>query len=157
LPDGAKTKDLSAFVAAHPEAIVLKRSWDYGGRSVFLSEDFADADEKTRAKLAEATGRAISGWRDMVDFCIADAKGPWIAQARVHPARQRHCRVVDGEPVWSDLVTDVSAFSGAGAAFHPTGLTARAASGPVVNIVSGGGMAPIVSLESGLLYQSARG
>lgn len=144
LPDGTRTNDLAAFVTAHPGSIVLKRSWDYGGRSVFLSDDFDGADEKTRVKLKEATGREIASWSEMVAFTLTDDKGPWIAQTRVHPARHTHLRVVDGAPVKADLVTDVSAFTGAGAAFHPSGLTARAASGPIVNIVAGGGMAPIL-------------
>ncbi len=142
LPDGSASGDLPAWVAAHPEALILKRSWDYGGRSVFLSEDFETPEELARLKAV--TGADIHSWRDLVRFAERDPQGLWIAQTRIRPKRERHLRVVDGKPIWADLVTDVSAFSGAGASFHPAGLTARAAGGAVVNIVSGGGMAPIL-------------
>ena len=142
LPDGTPSSDLPAWAASHGAELILKRSWDYGGRSVFLSEDFETADDL--ARLKNVTGEALATWGDLVRFAQRDPQGLWIVQTRIHPPKHRHLRVVAGEPVWADLVTDVSAFSGAGAAFFPNGQTARAAGGAVVNIVSGGGMAPIV-------------
>jgi hypothetical protein len=141
-PSGKRIADIAAFASASPQEVILKRSWDYGGRSVFLAEDFEEA--KGLARLQGLAGRPIRKWADLVKFAASDPSGLWIVQQRIRPPRRRHLRVVEGQPSWGDLVTDVSAFSGAGAKFHPSGLTSRAAGGPVVNIVSGGGMAPII-------------
>lgn len=141
-PTGSRLADLPAFVAANPSALILKRSWDYGGRSVFLEEDFADGSSTERVEAA--TGRELRSWRELVSFAATDPSGDWIVQSRVRPARRPHLRVAAGAPVREDLVTDVSAFTAHGGSFTPSGLTARAASGLVVNIVSGGGMAPII-------------
>ncbi len=140
-PDGGALADLPAFVAANAPDLVLKRSWDYGGRSVFLAEDFEGG---STARVEAATGRAIASWADLVAFAAHDPQGDWIVQERVRPKRERHLRVVDGKPAWAELFTDVSAFSGHGAAFAPSGLTCRASGSVIVNIVSGGGMAPII-------------
>lgn len=142
-PDGSRLTDLVAFVAANPSSLILKRSWDYGGRSVFLEEDFREGTT-SGAKIEAAIGRPILSWNDLVQFAAQDPSGDWIAQTRVVPVKQRHLRVAAGEPVWGDLVTDVSAFTAHEGSFTPSGLTARAAGGLVVNIVSGGGMAPIL-------------
>lgn len=140
-PAGSRLADLPAFVAANPGAVILKRSWDYGGRSVFLEEDFSAG---SNARIEAATGRPLASWRDLVRFASTDPSGDWIVQSRVRPKKQRHLRVADGRAEWGELVTDVSAFTAHGGAFSPSGLTARAAGGLVVNIVSGGGMAPIL-------------
>lgn len=142
-PDGARLADLPAFVAANPSAVILKRSWDYGGRSVFLEEDFGRGSSAT-ARVEAATGRTLGSWDELVRFAATDPSGDWIVQSRVRPKKRRHLRVADGRPEWGELVTDVSAFTAHGGTFAPSGLTARAAGGLVVNIVSGGGMAPII-------------
>lgn len=142
-PEGAKLRDLVGFVAANPSSLILKRSWDYGGRSVFLEEDFREG-AGTGAKIEAATGKPIRSWEELVTFAAHDPSGDWIAQARVRPVKKRHLRVADGTPAWGDLVTDVSAFSAHGGTFAPSGLTARASAGLIVNIVMGGGMAPIL-------------
>lgn len=143
-PDGSRVADLPAFVASNAKDLILKRSWDYGGRSVFLAEDF---ESGSSARIQAATGRALSSWEDLVRFAAHDPAGDWIVQERVRPPRARHLRVVNGKPEWAELFTDVSAFTGHGAAFAPSGLTCRASSSVIVNIVSGGGMAPILSNE----------
>ena len=159
-PDGSAVSDLVAFAEAHPAELILKRSWDYGGRSVFMEEDFAGASGRSPrhaarsaregtagARLQEATGRTLSSWSELVRFAATDPSGDWIVQRRVRPVRRRHLRVVAGKPVWEDLVTDVSAFCGHGGGFAPSGLTARASGSLVVNIVMGGGMAPIIPAD----------
>ena len=142
-PDGSTLTDLPAFVAANPAAVILKRSWDYGGRSVFLVEDFAEGAAST-ARIEAATGRPLASWEELVTFATTDPTGDWIVQSRVRPKKRMHLRVADGRAEWGELVTDVSAFTAHGGTFSPSGLTARAAGGLVVNIVSGGGMAPIL-------------
>lgn len=143
-PDGSRLSDLPAFVSANPAAVILKRSWDYGGRSVFLEEDFSPGTGGFSARIEAATGRPLRSWDELVRFASRDPSGDWIVQSRVFPKKRRHLRVVNGRPEWGELVTDVSAFTAHGGTFTPSGLTARGASGLVVNIVSGGGMAPIV-------------
>lgn len=142
-PEGERLASLPDWVAAHPALLILKRSWDYGGRSVFMAEDL-ESDRGT-GRMQESTGRHFESWEALVRFAAADPQGDWIVQQRIHPARARHLRVVDGNPEWSELVTDLSAFTAHGAAFVPDGLTCRASASPIVNIVSGGGMAPILA------------
>lgn len=142
--EGEDLGDLPAYAIANGDRVILKRSWDYGGRSVFLKEDLDSDSETGPTRIAAATGAQIETWKDLVRFAATDPAGDWIVQERIRPMRRRHLRVVDGRAEWGELVTDVSAFTGAGASFAPGGLTARAAGGAVVNIVSGGGMAPII-------------
>lgn len=141
-PDGEAIPDLVAWSAANAGALVLKRSWEYGGRGVFLAEDFRE--RAIAERLSALVGRPIEDWGSLVRFAAADTTDCWIVQRRIRPARRRHLRAAASGPVWEELITDVSAFAGHGASFAPTGQTARASASPVVNIVSGGGMAPIV-------------
>jgi len=125
------TRRLDAALAprllAERDKWVLKRSWDYGGKSVHLGAELAP-DE----------------WARAVDAALADRRGGgFVAQERIFAARLPATRVAPGGVTRSDLYRDVSTYAGLGPC-APSGSVVRAAASPVVNILGGGGLAPVL-------------
>src|SRR3954465_9746403 len=56
-PNGEAIDDLAAWVRAHARQLVLKRSWDYGGKGVYLGNELAEG-AATEARLRTLLGRA---------------------------------------------------------------------------------------------------
>jgi hypothetical protein len=118
---------LAPRVVAERERFVLKRSWDYGGKSVFLGAETAPAD-----------------WRRAVEACTADARGGgFVAQERIFAQRRPATRVTPEGATRGDLYRDLSTYCGLGPS-RPDGSVVRAAASPIVNILGGGGLAPVV-------------
>ncbi len=118
---------LASRLLAEREKWVLKRSWDYGGKSVHLGAELAP-DE----------------WARAVDAALADRRGGgFVAQERIFAARLPATRVAPGGMTRSDLYRDVSTYAGLGPC-APSGSVVRAAASPVVNILGGGGLAPVL-------------
>jgi hypothetical protein len=145
-PDGAPIDDLAAWVRAHGRQLVLKRSWDYGGKGVFLGAELVEgAATHTRleALLGRGDGGAPVGWNELCDYALAD-RDAWVVQELVPSVLERHLRV-DGDEVHErDLWVDLSAFSNLGAAPRPSGGAVRASESRIVNILGGGGLAPLI-------------
>jgi hypothetical protein len=121
---------LAPRVAAERERFVLKRSWDYGGKSVHLGAETAPAE-----------------WERVVAAAAADAVGGgFVAQERVVTPRRPATRVAPEGTGSGDLYRDVSTYCGLGAV-APDGSVVRAAAHPVVNILGGGGLAPVVPAD----------
>jgi hypothetical protein len=125
------TRRLDAALAprllAERERWVLKRSWDYGGKSVFLGAELAP----------DAWARAVEG-------ALADARGGgFVAQERIFAARRPATRVAPEGVSRGDLYRDLSTYCGLGPS-RPDGSVVRAAASPIVNILGGGGLAPVV-------------
>jgi hypothetical protein len=125
------TRRLDAALAprllAEREQWVLKRSWDYGGKSVHLGRELLP-DE----------------WARVVEAALADRRGGgFVAQERILAARRPATRVAPEGVERSDLYRDVSTYTGLGP-FAPSGSVVRAAASPVVNILGGGGLAPVI-------------
>ncbi len=121
--DGA----LSRRLLEERERWVLKRSWDYGGKSVHLG--------------AEMTPEA---WRRAVEEALVDAQGGgFVAQERVFAARRPATRITPTGTEREPLYRDVSTYAGLGP-LAPSGSVVRAAASPVVNILGGGGLAPVL-------------
>ena len=111
---------------------MLKKSWDYGGKSVHLGPDSAD-------------------WPGLVGRAAVDREA-WVLQEYVPPRAVRHLLVEpapDGgvRPAWRDLYVDVSAYANHGVAPIPRGGACRASRAKVVNILGGGGLTPLVGAE----------
>ena len=128
------TRRLDAAVAARVLAErprwVLKRSWDYGGKSVHLGTELDDA-----------------AWRATVEAALADERGGgFVAQERVVAARRPATRVTPAGVERAELYRDVSTYAGLGPSV-PSGSVVRAAASPIVNILGGGGLAPVVPQE----------
>jgi hypothetical protein len=121
------TPDLAPRLLADREAYVLKRSWDYGGKSVQLGAELAP-----------------DAWARAVEDALADARGGgFVAQERIFAARRPATRVTPDGISRGDLYRDLSTYCGLGPS-RPGGSVVRAASSPVVNILGGGGLAPLV-------------
>jgi hypothetical protein len=106
---------------------VLKRSWDYGGKSVHLG--------------AETEPEA---WERIVRETAVDRRGGgFVAQERVFAARRPATRITPAGPEAGELYRDVSTYGGL-LPEHPQGSVVRAAASPIVNILGGGGLSPVV-------------
>jgi hypothetical protein len=109
------------------ERWVLKRSWDYGGKSVHLGTELEPA-----------------AWERAVDQALGDARGGgFVAQERIFAARRPATRITPDGTHPGLLYRDLSTYCGLGAS-RPDGSVVRAAASPVVNILGGGGLAALV-------------
>ncbi len=106
---------------------VVKRSWDYGGKSVLLG---AEAEPQAWAAAVEAAARDERG-------------GGYVLQERVFAARRPATRVTPDGATRGELYRDLSTYCGLGPS-RPSGSVVRAAASPVVNILGGGGLAPVI-------------
>ncbi len=121
------TAELAPRIVAERERWVLKRSWDYGGKSVHLG--------------AEASPDA---WARAVEAALGDARGGgFVAQERVFTARRPATRITPEGLERGVLCRDLSTYCGLGPS-RPDGSVVRAAASPIVNILGGGGLAPVV-------------
>jgi hypothetical protein len=115
---------------AERERWVLKRSWDYGGKSVFLGGELTP----------EAWEKAVAG-------ALADARGGgFVAQERIFAARRPATRIAPDGVTRGVLYRDLSTYCGLGPS-RPDGSVVRAAASPIVNILGGGGLAPVVPAD----------
>ncbi|MFL5270799.1 MAG: hypothetical protein ACJ79E_01845 [Anaeromyxobacteraceae bacterium] len=118
---------LAPRVVAERERWVLKRSWDYGGKSVHLGAEIAP-----------------EAWASVVAAAAADERGGgFVAQERIFAARRPATRITPEGVERAELYRDVSTYAGLGPD-APSGSVVRAAASPVVNILGGGGLAPVL-------------
>jgi hypothetical protein len=121
---------LSPRIKAERRRFVLKRSWDYGGKSVHLG---AELDQPA--------------WEQVVDQALADRRGGgFVAQERIFAIRKPATRIAGDEETRGDLYRDLSTYCGLGPS-RPSGSVVRAASSPIVNILGGGGLAPVIPAD----------
>lgn len=142
-PDG-RVPDLAAWVAANAPRLVVKRSWDYGGKGVLIG---TDAEGSARERIAQIYP-GCDGWAEFVARAAVDAN-VWVVQALVPPPEVRHLLVVRDEadrPVasWHDVFVDVNAYACLGVDARPRGGVSRASSSKIVNIAGGGGVTPLI-------------
>ena len=129
-----RTRRLEAALAprllAERERWVLKRSWDYGGKSVFLGGELAP-----------------EAWEKAVEAALADARGGgFVAQERIFAMRRPATRIAPDGVTRGVLYRDLSTYCGLGPS-RPDGSVVRAAASPIVNILGGGGLAPVVPAD----------
>ncbi len=139
---GGAIPDLIAHVKAEPERFVLKRSWDYGGKAVFVGA--APSPER----IVECFGVALD-WPALVEQCAADPRGGgFVVQEFVKSPRRRQLVCGgDGAVRADDLYVDFSAYASVGIDPVAWGGVCRASGSPIVNIVGGGGVAPLLEAE----------
>jgi hypothetical protein len=123
--------EVSDAQLAAGDRFVLKKSHDYGGKSVVIGRERGAA--AFRAVLAEAR---------------RDPPGTWVAQELVDapPLARWYCtRPLDGavSARRADLHLDISTYATLLPGAPPGNSVCRAAAGLVVNIVGGGGVAPL--------------
>jgi hypothetical protein len=118
--------DIDDAALGDGDAFVLKKSHDYGGKSVVIGR------EAGPAAFAQALARAR-----------ADEPGSWVAQQLVDaPAIERFLCAGTGARRLS-LHLDISTYASLIEGVPDAGSVCRAAPGRVVNIVGGGGVAPL--------------
>jgi hypothetical protein len=147
-PSGEAIPDFPAWAREHGRLLVLKRSWDYGGKGVFLGSEIV-AGQAAENRLRAFLGRApieSAGWSELCDFALAD-RDAWVVQELVNAPAVRYLRVGDDGVTARDLYVDLSAFTNAGAAPRPTGGAVRASESRIVNILGGGGLAPLLRAD----------
>lgn len=133
--------DLVAFAAAHPEELVLKRSWSYGGTSVLLGDEIDTPAGQARAHaLIAEPGTAPLPWARLIERCAAG--GGFVVQQKVQLATQRHLVASAEGARAADWYVDISAFTNLGVDVRPSGGVRRGSVSRIVNIVGGGGLVP---------------
>jgi hypothetical protein len=124
------TPELAPQVVQDRVRYVVKRSWDYGGKSVHLGAETAQA-----------------AWAEAVDAAARDERGGgFVVQERIFAARRPATRIAPEGVTRGELYRDLSTYCGIGPS-RPSGSVVRAAASPVVNILGGGGLAPVVPEE----------
>jgi len=119
--------EVAARIKAAREGYVIKRSWDYGGKSVHLGAELPQAE-----------------WARVVDDALADGRGGgFIAQERIFAVQKPATRIAGHEQTHGVLYRDISTYCGLGPS-RPGGSVVRAAASPIVNILGGGGLAPVI-------------
>ena len=123
--------DVSDAQLGDGDAFVLKRSHDYGGKSVVIGRE--KGPESFRTALAAAR---------------LDSPGTWVAQGLVDAPSLGRWFCAHGEKgelsaQRADLHLDVSTYASLLPGVPDGGSVCRAAPGRIVNIVGGGGVAPL--------------
>ncbi|MBS2028014.1 MAG: hypothetical protein JST54_08940 [Deltaproteobacteria bacterium] len=145
-PEGERIDELVAHVAHEPARYVLKRSWDYGGRAVFLGFE-ADLPV-TRERAAAAFGEPLA-WPELVKRAADDPRGGgFVVQERVVTQAAEHLLVTADGARWLPFFTDFSVYASLGQQTPGWGGVVRASTSAVVNIASGGGVAPVLRAQA---------
>lgn len=137
--------ELVARVAAEPDRMVLKRSWDYGGRAVFIGRE-RDTDGFAARAAAAWPHDPPRTWAALCARAAVDARGGgFVVQERVELHSQEHVLCHRGGVERADLFVDFSAYASVGlAADVRWGGVCRGSTSSIVNIVGGGGVLPLV-------------
>jgi hypothetical protein len=87
---------------------------------------------------------APDAWARVVEEALGDARGGgFVAQERIFAVRKPATRITPDGTTHGLLYRDLSTYCGLGPS-RPTGSVVRAAASPVVNILGGGGLAPVL-------------
>ncbi len=133
-------------VSKNPDKYVLKRSWDYGGRAVFVGRTRGEPGFSERVKTAYA---APMDWAGLCAKAVVDpVGGGFVVQQVVDIRPENHllCSASTQESV--DLFVDFSAYASVGLPNQPAwGGVCRGSLSHIVNIVGGGGVLPLLTDE----------
>jgi hypothetical protein len=145
-PDGTRVEDLVARVAAEPRRFVLKRSWDYGGRAVYLGRSVGTPAFEERARAAYGT---VPTWAELCERAATDpAGGGFVVQEVVESPPEEHLLCQESGVTPLMLHVDYSAYASVGLAKQPAwGGVCRGSTSEIVNIVGGGGVLPLITTE----------
>jgi hypothetical protein len=153
-PDGVAVGDLVTRVASEPARFVLKRAWDYGGKAVFVGSHATDVGFAERARAA--FGQELD-WPAVVEAAAADTRGGgFIVQERVEVPLERHWMASSARVAEVELYVDYSAFCSVGLLEQPPwGGVVRGSASPIVNILGGGGVLPVLTSEVAEVLEGA--
>lgn len=145
-PDGENLKDLTCWAKDQQKDLVVKSSLGYGGKGVFLGEDFHSPATQERVQQLLQMARPIA-WHEFIDFCQQQRRGSWILQKKL-PGRQiKNEFLLEGQIKKQETFIDCSIFTNSGVPHKPGGGACRFSSDTIVNLGQGGGLAPLL-LES---------
>ncbi|MEW5741597.1 MAG: hypothetical protein AB1938_21950 [Myxococcota bacterium] len=137
---------LRAQVAAEPDRYVLKRSWDYGGRAVFVGRT---RDEPGFAERVKAAYGEVLDWNQVCARAVEDpVGGGFVVQEVVETSPETHLLCSGKSQHPTELFVDFSAYASVGLPEQPAwGGVCRGSLSHIVNIVGGGGVLPLVTAE----------
>ncbi len=154
-PGGERVEELVAHVAAEPDRYVLKRSWDYGGKAVFVgrARNTPQFEERSRAF---GGGEALD-WAGVCAKAATDTVGGgFVVQEFVDNVPQPHLICTTKDVVPADLYVDFSAYASVQPGRQPAwGGVCRGSVSQIVNILGGGGVMPLISQEVADKLQTA--
>ena len=137
---------LLAEVTANPDRYVLKRSWDYGGRAVFVGRTRSEPGfaERTRAAYGEALDWPALCARAAVD----PVGGGFVVQQVIDIHPEEHLLCSGPAQIPTQLFVDFSAYASVGLDNQPRwGGVCRGSISHIVNIVGGGGVLPLITSD----------
>lgn len=144
VPGSSSKEKLVPWVIENQADIVLKNNDGYGGHRVLIGSEFEqDKNQLHMQKLLEVSKNL--SWEEVITRCSMGEGGTWIVQKKI-PGRQMNHHFCDGDK-WheSRSFVDCSIFTNSGTDFQPTGGACRFANSTIVNIGTGGGVAPLMS------------
>ncbi|MBU8896889.1 hypothetical protein KRR26_14820 [Corallococcus sp. M34] len=145
-PDGSRVSDVVAAVIADPGRFVLKRSWDYGGKAVFLGRSVGTVPYEERVKAAY--GASLT-WAELCERAATDpAGGGYVVQEIVDTTPEDHLLCGENSVLPTSFFVDYSAYASVGLGKQPAwGGVCRGSMSEIVNIVGGGGVLPLITTE----------
>lgn len=146
--------ELLAQVAQAPKDYVLKRSWDYGGRAVFVGKSVGTPGFDERVKAAYGT---TLDWPALCARAEADRHGGgFVVQRLVETTTEPHLICSGDIQTEADLYVDFSCYASVGLEEQPKwGGVCRGSISHIVNIVGGGGVLPLLTVETAKLLWTA--
>lgn len=131
-------QEVAAQVLSDPARYVLKRSWDYGGKAVHLGIETPPPR-----------------WQELVTEALRPGD-VWVAQERVDLQTEERTLLPDAK---APAYVDLSAFTSLGLdRAYARGGASRVSPRRIVNILGGGGLAPLLRPEvADLLYTGRSG
>ena len=137
---------LLAQVTADPDRYVLKRSWDYGGRAVFVGRTRSEPGfaERTKAAYGE-----VLDWPALCARAAADeVGGGFVVQQVIDIHPEEHLLCSGPAQIPTQLFVDFSAYASVGLDNQPKwGGVCRGSISHIVNIVGGGGVLPLITSD----------
>lgn len=154
-PDGKKVPDLVERVAAEPRRFVLKRSWDYGGKAVFVGTSVGEPGFEERVKAAY--GSALS-WPELCARAAEDRVGGGLVVQELVSTQPESHLLCEGKSVReASVYVDFSAYGSVGLERTPAwGGVCRGSVSRIVNILGGGGVLPLLTSEVASTLLTAR-
>jgi hypothetical protein len=144
--EGRPIAEIVAWVIAHPERFVLKRAWEYGGKAVFVG--LTAAEESFRERARAAYGADLS-WSALCERAAEDRVGGGFVVQELIPSRaESHLLCAEHSVSPVELHVDFSAYASVNLAPPPSwGGVCRGSISPIVNIVGGGGVLPLITRD----------
>lgn len=121
--DGS-SQSLPSWVRGHQHDVVVKRSHDFGGKSVVLGDSF------------------VGDWGAFVDRCVAESG--WVVQERVRFSATTLTLATPDAASDEAVFVDASAYAAIGGSDDVGACVSRVSRSAIVNIQQGGGLLPVL-------------